>query len=288
MGLPLIKDPIDWKKDSLTLLLIALVCFVQAAAIHGFYVPHMVLSGGYTGVAMLINYIFGLPVWIFIIALNIPTLIIGFKHLRPKTVLFSAFAPAIFTLAYSLTEGLDFGVSNAILSVAAGSCVLGASSVLVINRDATLGGTDVLALILSRRFSVPMGTISLLFNLIIMSLLGFAKGLELALLSILGSFVANAVFNSGIRGFNRTNTVLIFSDKWSRIAPHVLSEMGAGLTYLHGEGGYSHDPKKVVLCMTRSSEIARLKAIVKHEDPDAMFSIIETKEVLGRGFSSFS
>ncbi len=288
MTLPIIKEPFDWKKDSVTLLIIAAVCLVQAVAIQGFYVPHMVLSGGYTGLAMLINYVFGLPVWIFIIVLNIPTIIIGLKHLRIKTVIFSAFAPLIFTLFYSLTEGLDFGVSNPILAVAAGACITGTSSVFVVNRDATLGGTDVLALILSRRLSIPMGTISLLFNLVIMSLLGFAKGLELALLSILASFVANAVFNSGLRGFNRSNTVLIFSEKWAKIAPHVLEDMGAGLTYLHGEGGYSHEPKEVVLCMVRSSEIARLKAIVRHEDPGAMFSIIETKEVLGRGFRSFS
>lgn len=288
MTLPIIKEPFNWKEDSLTLLIIAAVCFVQAAAIQGFYVPHMVLSGGYTGLAMLINYVFGLPAWIFIIALNIPTIIVGLKHLRVKTVVFSAFAPLIFTLFYELTQGLDFGVSNPILSVAAGACITGATSVFVVNRDATLGGTDVIALILSRKLSIPMGSISLLFNLLIMSLLGFTKGLELALLSILASFVANAVFNGGLRGFNRTNTVLIFSDKWKSIAPHVLEDMGKGLTYLHGEGGYTHEPKEIVLCMVRSSEIARLKAIVKHEDPKAMFSIIETKEVLGRGFRSFS
>ncbi len=288
MTLPIIKEPFDWKKDSLTLVIITLVCFVQAIAIQGFYAPHMVLSGGYTGVAMLMDYVFGLPAWIFIIGLNIPTILFALKRLRPKTVIFSAFAPLIFTICFSLTDGIDFGVQNPLLSVAAGACITGATSVLVVNRDATLGGTDILSLILSHRFSVPMGTISLLFNLVIMSLLGIAKGLELALLSILASFVANAVFNGGIRGFNRTNTVLIFSDKWERIAPHVLEDMKAGLTYLHGEGGYTHDSKKIVLCMVRSSEIARLKAFVKHEDPHAMFSIIETKEVLGRGFRSFN
>ncbi|MDO5110798.1 MAG: YitT family protein [Clostridia bacterium] len=288
MTLPIIKEPIDWKKDSVTLLIIAAVCFIQAAAINGFYVPHMVLSGGYTGVAMLVHYLFGFPTWAVIAALNIPTVLIGLKFLRPKTVLFSAFAPFIFSVCFSLTEGLDFGVSNSLLSVAAGSCILGAAAVFVINRDATLGGTDIIALILARRFSIPMGTFSLLFNLVIMSMLGFTRGLELALLSILGSFVSNAVFNYGLRGFNRTNTVLIFSEKWKAIAPHVLHDMGAGLTYLHGEGGYTHEFKEVVLCMVRTSEIARLKAIVKHEDPNAMFSIIETKEIVGRGFSNFS
>ncbi|MDD4074927.1 MAG: YitT family protein, partial [Eubacteriales bacterium] len=135
MTLPLIKDPIDWKKDSVTLLIIAVVCFIQAAAINGFYVPHMVLSGGYTGVAMLFNYLFGLPTWVLILVLNIPTVLIGLKFLRPKTVLFSTFAPLIFSVCFALTEGLDFGVKNALLSVAAGSCILGAAAVFVINRD---------------------------------------------------------------------------------------------------------------------------------------------------------
>lgn len=288
MTLPVINEKFEWKKDGLTILTLVFVVFVQAVAIQGFYVPHMVLSGGYTGLAMLFNYLLNVPVWVVNLLLNIPTAILGLKFLRVKTVVFSFAAPILFSLFYEMAAGLDFGVQNPLLSVAAGACITGASAVLVVNRDATTGGTDVLALILSRRYSIPMGTVSLCFNLVIMSLLGFARGLELALLSILASFCANGVFNAGIRGFNRTNTVLIFSDKWQQIAPKVIGDMGAGLTYLHGEGGYTHEPKKIVLSIVRSSEIARLKAIVKHEDPNAMFSIIETKEVLGRGFRSFS
>ena len=79
-------------------------------------------------------------------------------------------------------------------------------------------------------------------------------------------------------------TVFIISQKWDEIAPHVLNEMKRGVTFLNGEGAYTGEPRKIVYCIVRTTEIAALKAIVKANDPKALFSVNETKEVVGRGF----
>ncbi|NCB31649.1 MAG: YitT family protein [Clostridia bacterium] len=282
------KFKFDPKEDTITLLIIAVVCMIQAAALTGFYVPHGFLSGGVTGVAMLINYITGLPIWVFIIGLNIPICLVGLKFMRTKSILFSAVATVMFSFAMVLTEGWNFGVQNPLVSAAAGSSIIGLTGAWVIKRDATMGGTDILAAILSRQYSIPMGTVSIFFNVIIMGLLGFLRGLELALLSMIAMFICNVAFNAALRGLNRVNTIFIISDKWDEIAPLVLNELHRGVTYIHAEGAYTGASRKLVYCIVRTVELAKVKRIVKDHDPNALFSIIETQEVVGRGFGSFN
>lgn len=278
----------DPREDILTLLIIALVSMIQSAAIAGFYVPHGFLSAGVTGIAMLVNYTTGLPTWLFVLLLNVPICLIGFKYLRLKTVLFSAVATAMVSLTMRLTVGWDFGVADPLVSAAAGACIIGISGSMVVRRDATMGGSDIIALILSRRYAVPMGTVNTLFNIIIMGAMGFLKGLELALVSMIAMFICNMAFNAALKGLNRTNTIFIISDKWDEIAPLVLEELKRGVTYLPAEGAYTGTPRKVVYCIVRSAELIKVKRIVKALDPKALFSIIETQEVVGRGFGSFN
>ena len=282
------KFKFDPKQDTLTLLIIALVCIIHAAALTGFYVPHGFLSGGVTGVAMLARYVTGVPMWTVIIGMNIPICLVGLRFLRPKSILFSICASLMFSVAMTLTEGLDFGVQNPLVSAAAGASIIGFTGAWVIKRDATMGGTDIISAILSRRYSIPMGTVSIFFNSIIMGLLGVFRGLELALVSMIAMFVCNVAFNAALRGLNRTNTIFIISDKWDEIAPLVLNELHRGVTYIHAEGAYTGAPRKLVYCIVRSVELAKVKRIVKDHDPNALFSIIETQEVVGRGFGSFN
>ncbi len=121
-----------------------------------------------------------------------------------------------------------------------------------------------------------------------MSLLGFLRGLELALVSMIAMFICNVAFNAALRGLNRVNTLFIISDKWDEIAPLVLNELHRGVTYIHAEGAYTGVSRKLVYCIVRSVELAKVKRIVKEQDPHALFSIIETQEVVGRGFGSFN
>lgn len=278
----------DLKEDGITFGLIVLVGLIQSVAMNGFYVPHGFLSGGVTGVAMLINYLTGLPTWPFIILLNIPICIIGWHYLKPKMVIFSGTATAVLSAAYALTDGIDFGVKDPIISAIAGAAIIGISGSLILRRNATMGGNDVISAVLSKRFTIPVGTFNILFNVVIMSFLAVFRGLELALTSMLAMFVCNVAFNYAFKGLNRTNTVFIISDKWNEIAPHVLNDLHRGVTYIDAEGAYTGKPKKLVYCILRTSELSKIKRYVREADPNAMISIIDTQEVLGRGFGSFN
>ena len=156
----------------------------------------------------------------------------------------------------------------------------------VVKHNATLGGMDVVALILSRKFSIPMGNFNIMFNLIIMVILGFTSGIELAMLSILAMFVCNSAFDAAMMGLNRMHTVFIISDMWDEIAPEVMRTMKRGVTYIPAVGAYTGVERKVVYCICKTVELARLKSIVMKYDKHAMFSVIDTKQVIGRGFGA--
>lgn len=282
----------DPRHDIVTLAMIVLTCLFHCFVISAFYTPNHFLSGGVTGISMLVQYVTGVPRFVPLILLNIPICLIGLKHVNLKFIIFSAAATLLYSLFFEIPFikdfRLDLGENAEMLSMIVGAALMGFSGVPVVKRGATLGGMDVLSVILSRRFSIQMGTFNIAYNLVIMTALGFFYGLRPALLSMLATFISNTAFNYGMNGFNRNMTVFIISDKWEEIAPHVLNELHRGVTYLDGEGAYTGRPRKVVYCIVKTTELAKLKAIVRRLDEKALFSVVETKEVVGRGFAAMN
>ena len=133
-----------------------------------------------------------------------------------------------------------------------------------------------------------MGTINLAFNLLVIAGLAFVKGLDDAALSTVVLFVSSVAFNNMLQGLNRTKTLFIISDRWEEIAPHVLKEVHRGVTLIPAKGAYTGKDKTVVYVIARTTELSVIRRIVREYDPKAMFSVIDTREVLGRGFDSIN
>ena len=284
----------DPKEDIITLLIIAAVCFLHCCVISYFYEPYHFLSGGVTGVALLLNYLWKVPKWVVLIGLNIPIALFGIKNVGLKFSLFSLFATLCYSTMFEIpvmelirqTGGL--GEGNALLSALVGSAIIGISCAFVVKRGASLGGIDIISVALNHKLSIPAGSINIVFNVVIMSFLIPSYGVEVALLSMVAMFVNNTAYNFAMRGVNHNMSVFIISEEWDEIAPQVLKEMGRGVTYIHAEGAYTGQPRKLVYCIVKTTELSKLKAIIKAHDPKALFSIIETQEVTGRGFGAIN
>jgi len=98
--------------------------------------------------------------------------------------------------------------------------------------------------------------------------------------------VTSIAFNNIILGVNRTKTLFIISDKWEEIAPDVLNKMHRGVTYIPCRGAYTNQEKTLVYILTKTIELGRIRRIVLEKDPKAIISIIDTREVIGKGFSA--
>ena len=287
------RPKIEWKQELFTLLIILSMVFVQCVAINGLYKPNGLVSGGFTGIGMLVEYALAVPAWLTLLVLNIPVLILALCKMRLKFTVYTIITSLWFTACMGLTAGIripfDFeDPVSRITSALLGAVICGACGAPIIRRGASGGGTDVIALLLNRRFSFPMGSISLGINLLIIAGLALIRGLDVAALSIVVMFVSSVAFNNVMQGLNRTKTLFIISDHWEQIAPHVLAEVHRGVTLIPAKGAYTGRDKTLVYVIARTTELSVIRRIVREIDPKALISIIDTREVLGRGFGSIN
>jgi len=280
----------SWKTEIVTLLAIFVLVTVQCAAINGLYKPNGLISGGFTGVGMLIEYVTGFPSSITILLLNIPLMMIALWKLNFRFTVYTIVASLYFSAAMAFTSGIriPFDFSDPIsrlTSAMLGGVVCGLCGAPIVRCGTSTGGFDIVSLLLSKRFSFPMGTISYAFNVVVASSLALVNGLDVAALSLVVMFISSTAFNNALQGLNRTKTLFVISDKWEEIAPHILEKVHRGVTLIPAKGAYTGADKTVVYIIAKTMELSTIRHIVLGIDPSAMLSIIDTREVVGRGFT---
>ena len=286
------------------IVLMSLMITIEALAVTLLYTPAGVVTGGVTGIAMLITYATNgaIPNWIFVAIANTPLLILAFRYLHIRFTLYTLVMTVLFSVELAVFGTIEFpalfDVSEPawrVVSVVFGAVTMGFAGGMIVRLGGSTGGMDIVSLLLNRRYSISMGTISMSLNIVIAVTLGvvralgahdFRAGVEGAALSIIALFVMSIAFNNIILGINRTKTLFIISDKWDEIAPEVLNKMHRGVTYIPCRGAYTNSEKTLVYILTKTIELASIRRIVLEKDPKAIISIIDTREVIGKGFSA--
>ena len=289
------KKKLSARREIRHSLIVLLAVTLQALSILWFYRPASIVSGGVTGIAMLLNYATGgnIQSWIPMVVLNAPLLVLAYRELHLKFVIYTALSTVYFSLIFAVLENLPqpeiFDMTNPVMpliSVIFGAVLNGAFGAIVIRNGASTGGFDIVSLVLSKKVAFPMGTISMTFNMIIVAALAFFKGMEVAALSIIALFVCSVSFNNVLMGLNRNKTLFIISDKWDTFAGEVMSTVHRGITYIPARGAYTNAERKIIYILAKTVEVATIRRIVLQHDPQAIISVIDTKEVVGRGFTA--
>ncbi len=301
------KNPTHGRKvlhEVKAVILMALMITVEALAVVLLYTPAGVVTGGVTGIGMLISYATGgsFPSWVFVMIANTPLLILAFKYLHIRFTIYTLIMTVLFSVELAIFGNIPFpalfDVSEPawrVVSVIFGAVTMGFAGGMIVRLGGSTGGMDIVSLLLNRKFSISMGTISMSLNVVIAVTLGvvraigahdFRAGVEGAALSIIVLFITSIAFNNVILGINRTKTLFIISDKWEEIAPEVLNRMHRGVTYIPCRGAYTNSEKTLVYILTKTIELASIRRIVLEKDPKAIISIIDTREVIGKGFSA--
>ncbi|MCL2671070.1 MAG: YitT family protein [Clostridiales bacterium] len=286
------------KKDLLTIGGILLGISLQAVAITFFYEHAKIVTAGFTGIAMLIEYGMGIPNWLMLIALNLPLLTLAYFKLNSRFALSTLFVIVLLSglMALVKTTALReiklFGDPEAdplakLIYALFGGIVMGTGAAIVIRSGASTGGTEVISVMLNRKFSFSVGSISLPINIaIVLAQWVFFGDAMAAAISAIALFISTISFNNVLQGLNRTKTIFIISEHWEEIAPQVFEQVKRGVTLIPCEGAYSHRKKTMVYILARTMELARIRKIVQDNDPAAIVSIVDTREVLGRGFAA--
>jgi uncharacterized membrane-anchored protein YitT (DUF2179 family) len=267
------------------LLLISVGSLIFGIGVKGIALPHGFISGGVSGLSLLVYYWTGLfsPGLLYFI-LNVPIFILGWRYVSRRFFGYSLYGMAALTLAMDFMD-VNIAIQDPMLAVLAGGCLIGAGSGIILHSLGSAGGNDVIAVILNQRFNIRIGSFLFLFNIGLFALSLGHLPVDLVLFSLAMSYVASQMVDYVLNFSNQRKMVLIISDHIHRIAPEILSRLKRGATLLEGHGAYTGSEKKVLLTVIHNFQLKRLEELVYTIDTEAFVIIENTMNVIGRGFS---
>jgi uncharacterized membrane-anchored protein YitT (DUF2179 family) len=267
------------------LLLITVGGVILSVGIKSIAIPQGFISGGFSGLSLLIYYIFGgLSPGIWYLVLNIPLFIFGWLILSRRFFFYSLFGMVVVTLAIDFIPFV-IPIKDRILAALAGGTLIGAGAGIYLHSFGSVGGSDIIAIILNQKFNVRIGRFFFYFNLVLFSLsLGFLN-LEFILYSLVLTFITAQVTDYFLSMFNQRKMVIIISDKSDSIAKGIMDKIKRGVTFLYGRGGFTGKRKKVLMTIVNNYQLKRLEEAVFKIDSNAFFITESTFNVIGRGFS---
>ena len=267
------------------LILIAGGGLLLAIGIKSIAIPHGFITGGFSGLSLLIYYIFGgLSPGIWYLVLNIPLFIIGWIWLSRRFVFYSLFGMLVVTFALDWIS-FQIPIQDPLLAALAAGSIIGAGAGIYLHSLGSAGGSDIIAIILNQKLNVQIGRFFFFFNLVLFSLSFHSLEIDLILYSLVLTFIVSQVTDYFLSVFNQRKMVLIISEMSDGIADAILNKLGRGATFLKGQGAYSGKDKKVVMTVVNNYQLKRLEAVVFGIDTSAFFITENTFSVLGPGFS---
>lgn len=261
---------------------------IYALAVVMFIIPSNLITGGTTGLALLFNNLFGLPINIFVSMFNIAMFGLGAFILGRKfilTTLISTFYyPFILTILQKIPQIQNITTDYMLSAIYAG-IMIGMSIGIVIRAGASTGGMDIPPLVLYKKFRIPVSVSMYLFDFsILISQMLFANK-EQVLYGIILVLIYTTILDKVLMMGESKTQVKIISDKYNEINALILEQLDRGSTLMHSETGYYRKDAMVILTVIANRELSKLNQLVSSIDPDAFMIVNRISEVRGRGFS---
>ena len=273
-------------------LLIDLLCYSLGAALYAFaaatfIVPNHFAPGGVTGISTIFNYLFQTPVGLGIVVLNIPLLLLGYRHIGLSFIARTAYATVLTSVLIDVFSAwLPAYTGDRMLAALYGGVVGGFGLALVILRGGTTGGTDILARLIQKRFPyLSMGRILLVVDFFIVAAAVWAFGyIEAGLYSIITIFASSRIIDGMLYGADMGKIVMIISSRQEEISRMIFTGLKRGATIIDAKGAYTGAKSDLILCAVRNNEVSRLHKLALQIDPKAFIIVSEAGEILGEGF----
>lgn len=261
-------------------------CLIASCSINLFLVPSHLLTGGATGIAIIVYYLSALPIGLQTFLYNIPLLAAAWKTLGRGYTFDVVIGTAIFSFCLDLTRFLNAyaPVNDVMLAAIFGGVFNGIGYGLVFRMNGSTGGFDIIGAIVKKYYSLNMGGVIFSFNCLIMLAAAFLFGVAPAMFTLICMYMNAMVTDKIIAGFNSRKAVLIVSNHSETIAEAIM-EVGRGVTFLHGQGAFTRRERNVVFVVVTLTQVARIKMLTNAIDRDAFMIIMSANEVMGRGFS---
>jgi uncharacterized membrane-anchored protein YitT (DUF2179 family) len=275
----------DYPLDIKRILSIFLGTLLLAIATNGILIPNKLLSGGITGLSMLLYFLFDLKVSVLVILFNIPLFILGLFFLRKTYLAYSLFGMIILAIWLELTASVVIPTNDVLSILVVGGSLYGMGIGIIFRADGSTGGIDILAKIINQYFSINMATVTFCINGVILLLSIYFFGIDIAVLTISMMFLSSKITTFVVDGINHKRTLFIITDSehYQIISDLIMQKIHRGVTVIPAIGAYTSKPKYILYTTIGIREVAKVKQVTLKYDPCAFMTVSETSQVIGKG-----
>lgn len=256
-----------------------------------FLAPNEINTGGISGLAQIVVHLLNIgSVGTVSVVLNLPLFLLGGIRIGKRFFCGSLLGMVLSGILIDLFSAIPFDAQDMLVSGIYGGLLCGVGLGTVFSAGTSTGGSDILVRLLKLRYrNVPIGTISMCFDALVVILTGVVfRDVSKALYSGVVVFITGQVMDLVVYRFDYSRVALIISESPEEIAAQIAKKLDRGATYLYGMGSYSGQEKKVVLTVVKRRQLAELKELVMDVDSNAFVIVQEAHQVLGDGFSRYS
>lgn len=287
------KDKLFSKRGLKHYSLILVGAFILASGFVLFITPYKIVPGGVYGIAIVLHYLIGTPVGLVALAFDIPLTIIGIKVLGPR---FGMKTVVGFILTAVFVDGLTYFYGteplvkdDALLSSIFGGLFIGVGLGMIFKSRATSGGTDIVAMMISKYTRLPVGQLMIAVDsaIVVVGLFAF-QDWKIPLYSLIVIFITGKVVDTILEGMNYDKVLFIISEKTEEIKQKILVDLNRGGTLIKGEGLYNQHERNIVFTVVNRRETVMLKDYIHGIDPHAFVTVMDANEILGNGFKSLN
>jgi len=261
---------------------------LAAMGVQVFLVPIHLLTAGVAGLAILLSYVTPVPAGIGLFLLNIPVFLICRKFLDRDFLLWSLMGMLLLSGAFAATAWMAtlHPVKDMYLNLIFGAVIGGFGTGLVLRARASQGGTDVIAAAVRKVRSIRIGVLLFGLNASVVVVLAVVYGLEPALATIVVIAIESVVVERTIVGIDANKALMTITARPSEVSKALMERLERGSTIMDAKGGYTGEPRPIVLCIMRTRQLAIATKVIKDADPDAFTYVQDVTEIFGYGFKA--
>lgn len=288
MGVIMLTQQPDESIRFIDLLMIGIGCAMFAFGLVFFNIANHLADGGISGITLIFRALFHIDPAYSTILINVPLIIIGWRFLGRQSLIYTIYGTGMLSLCLWVWQRVPLTIAlhgDLLLSALGAGIIGGFGSGLLYRYGGTTGGTDIIARIFERFRGVPMGRTLLYLDVVVLLISLVYIDIQHMAYTLIYSYVFARIVNFTQEGAYAARGVIVVSENYQQITDEIMTELERGVSLVNGEGGFSHQERKMIYVVVAPSELYRLRQIIQRNDSRAFISVINVNEALGEGFS---
>ncbi len=277
------------KQKLLDYVIITVAAVAYAVGVSMFIDPNNMAPGGVTGLSIILSRIVPLETGTLLLVINIPIIILGAWKFGFRFIVSTLYAIVMTSVFTNFFARFGAATGDILLAALAGSVLIAASIGVIFKRGVTTGGTDIIVKCLRLKYPhLKTGVLFFMIDVCIVTLSGIVfQNMDSALYAGISVVVTAVVLDMVLYGRDGAKLLYIISDRQTEITGRLLEELDIGVTRLSGEGAFSGNEKKIIMCVVRKPLAPKVEEVVKEEDANAFMIVTSATEIFGEGYKSY-